>query len=609
MEDISKVEKRILEQIESNVPLVDVKIDLSNYLKHAFVNDHIDKSKQEITHTFQYETLGEQDCLLMQAPNINESGYYAGIVALKSYIDKFHSDLNVAIIDPVIDYFYLYPPNKESEFFNMFNTYAMQGQYERLYEFTEMNDMIEGFVFKYIEKTNPAFFGLSIIDGNIDASIAIARRVKEQYPHIKILMGGNGIEILDFGVLPNPTYTTEKYDFIDIFVRGDGEITFVEILKSDMSEESLKTINGIIWRNSEGKLVHNHTRENVDMDILPFPDYASLEENYYYKSTYQYNVPLVMSRGCPYRCTFCSVPEFIPVFRYRKLESVIEEMEHWINKGRYHFFCHDSIINGDPRWLKKFCEAVIEKDWYAKYGVSFGGNMRLQTPMRDLETMRLYRKAGLLKMITGFESASEPVLKHMKKYPNMDGVREIFENVRIINSETEPPMMFAMQLIIGYLNESEEDFQKTIDFVKEYKDCMSEILTCSGFLIHETLRKKWVEDGNFLQYHNTVNFNTNYNTAEERLDRLNRIDDVFKEIGIPHSVYNRGLYYDLKDKTDTEIGDIYNIDDCKIPNKIQEINSYYKNTEDEIVVETQSEIIEEQIEISIEEPLKITKLI
>jgi radical SAM superfamily enzyme YgiQ (UPF0313 family) len=609
MEDISKVEKRILEQIESNVPLVDVKIDLSNYLKHAFVNDHIDKSKQEITHTFQYETLGEQDCLLMQAPNINESGYYAGIVALKSYIDKFHSDLNVAIIDPVIDYFYLYPPNKESEFFNMFNTYAMQGQYERLYEFTEMNDMIEGFVFKYIEKTNPAFFGLSIIDGNIDASIAIARRVKEQYPHIKILMGGNGIEILDFGVLPNPTYTTEKYDFIDIFVRGDGEITFVEILKSDMSEESLKTINGIIWRNSEGKLVHNHTRENVDMDILPFPDYASLEENYYYKSTYQYNVPLVMSRGCPYRCTFCSVPEFIPVFRYRKLESVIEEMEHWINKGRYHFFCHDSIINGDPRWLKKFCEAVIEKDWYAKYGVSFGGNMRLQTPMRDLETMRLYRKAGLLKMITGFESASEPVLKHMKKYPNMDGVREIFENVRIINSETEPPMMFAMQLIIGYLNESEEDFQKTIDFVKEYKDCMSEILTCSGFLIHETLRKKWVEDGNFLQYHNTVNFNTNYNTAEERLDRLNRIDDVFKEIGIPHSVYNRGLYYDLKDKTDTEIGDIYNIDDCKIPNKIQEINSYYKNTEDEIIVETQSEIIEEQIEISIEEPLKITKLI
>lgn len=604
MDDISKVEKRILQQIESDVPLVDVKIDLSNYINHKQI---IDKDK-EFTHQFHFETIGEQDCLLMQAPNINESGYYAGIVALKSYIDKFHSDLNVAIIDPVIDYFYLYPPNKESEFFNMFNTYAMQGQFERLYQFKEMNDMIEGFVFKYIEKTNPAFFGLSIIDGNIDASLAIAKKVKEKYPHIKILLGGNGIEVLDFGVLPNRNYKTDEYKFIDMFVRGDGEITFVEILKSDMSEESLKTIKGIIWRNSEGKLVHNITRGNIDMDILPFPDYSSLEDNYYYKSVYNYNVPLVLSRGCPYRCTFCSVPEFIPVFRYRKLENVIEEMEHWINKGKYHFFCHDSIINGDPRWLKKFCETIIEKGWADmltgqypdRYGITFGGNVRLQTPMRDLETMRLYRKAGLVTMITGFESASEPVLKHMKKYPKMEGVREIFENVRIINSENEQPMTFAMQLIIGYLNEAEEDFQKTVDFVKEYHDCMSSILTCSGFLIHETLRKKWVEDGNFLQYHNTVNFNTNYNTAEERLDRINRIDEVFKEIGITHSVYNRGLYYDLKDKTDNEIGDVYNIDDCKNPEKVKEINDYYKSKEEPIIVEEYIEPVVEQNPIPID---------
>lgn len=568
MDEISKVEKRILQQIENNVPLVDVKIDLSNYLNHM----HILDKENQITHSFHYETITEQDCLLMQAPNINESGYYAGIVALKSYIDKYHPDLNVAIIDPVIDYFYINPPDKQSEFFTMFNTYANQSQYEHLYTFKEMNDMIEGFVFKYIDKTNPAFFGLSIIDGNIDASLAIARRVKEAYPHIKILFGGNGIEVLDFGVLPNRDYTTEKYTFIDVFVKGDGEITFVELLKSDMSEESLKKIKGIIWRNGDGKLIHNIPRGNVDMDILPFPDYSSLEDNYYYKSVYQFNVPLVLSRGCPYRCTFCSVPEFIPVFRYRKLESVIDEMEFWINKGRVHFFCHDSIINGDPTWLKKFCETIIEKGWPEKYGMSFGGNMRLQTPMRDLETMRLYRKAGLLKMITGFESASEPVLKHMKKYPNMKGVREIFDNVRIINQENEWPMKFAMQLIIGYLNETEEDFQKTVEFVKEYHDCMSEILTCSGFLIHETLKQKWVSDGNYLQFHNTVNFNTNYNTAEERLDRLNRIEETFKEIGINHSVYNRGLYYDLLDKSDSKLGGIYNIDDCKRPEKIKEFN-------------------------------------
>jgi radical SAM superfamily enzyme YgiQ (UPF0313 family) len=178
--------------------------------------------------------------------------------------------------------------------------------------------------------------------------------------------------------------------------------------------------------------------------------------------------------------------------------------------------------------------------------------------------MRLYRRAGLVKMITGFESASEPVLKHMKKYPNTEGVREIFENVRIINNENQWPMQFSMQLIIGYLNETEEDFQKTVDFVKEYHDCMSEILTCSGFLLHETLKQKWIKEGNYIEFHNTVNFNTNYNTASERLDRLNRIQQVFKEIGINHSVYNRGLYHELINKRLDEVGEIYNIEDKKI---------------------------------------------
>ena len=559
MTEISKVEERILHQINNDVALVDLKIDLSNYLNHS----HIVNKNQKVTHNFHYDTIEEQDCLLMQVPNINESGYYAGVVALKSYIDKFHSDLNVAIIDPVIDYFYLNPPDKQSEFFQWFNTYANQGQYEHLYTFPEMSIIIEGFVFKYIDKTNPAFFGFSIIDGNIDATLAIAKKIKEKYPHIKILLGGNGIEVLNFGVLPNANYKTEEYDFIDVFSKGDGEVTFVELLKSEFTEESLSKINGIIWRNSEGKLIHNSQRETIDMDILPFPDYSSLEENYYYNSTYQYNVPLVLSRGCPYRCTFCSVPEFIPVFRYRKLETVIDEIEYWVSKGRYNFFCHDSIINGDPKWLKKFCETIIEKGW-PNHGFTIGGNMRLQTPMRDLETMRLYRRAGLVKMITGFESASEPVLKHMKKYPNTEGVREIFENVRTINKENQWPMQFSMQLIIGYLNETEEDFQKTVDFVKEYHDCMSEILTCSGFLLHETLKQKWVKEGNYIEFHNTVNFNTNYNTASERLDRLNRIEQVFKEIGINHSVYNRGLYHELLNKKLNQFGEVYNIQDKKI---------------------------------------------
>jgi len=542
---VEQVEKRIKEQINSDTNLFDLKIDLLEHIQSSVsLFDEKNQNKDSIeTHKFRLSELGKQDALLMQMPNINESGYYAGIVALYSYIKKFHSELKVEIVDPVIDYFYLNPPDKTSEFFNALNTYSKQGQYKLLFEYNEFNDIFNKFVSLYIEKCQPEIFGFSIIDGNVDASLAMAHLVKAKYPDIKIAFGGNAIEKFNFGHLPG-AYVINNYKFIDYFVRGDGEETFVELLKSKKTKEELKNIQGLIWWD-EHKIVHNAPRTNINMDILPYPDYSTLEDNFYYKSTYRYNVPLVMSRGCPYRCSFCSVPEYIPQFRHRTVDSVIEEIEHWVSKGKNAFFCHDSIVNGNPKWLKEFCEKIIERG-LGDGVITWGGNMRLQQQMRDLDTMRLYYRAGLRRMITGFESASHPVLKHMKKYTDVEGVREIFENVRTINRENKYPLLFAMQLIIGYLNETEEDFQKTVDFVKEYNDCMAEILTCSAFLLHETLRKRWVDEGEYIEVHNSVNFTTNYNTPEERLDRLNRIEEVFKELNLKYNVYNRGLYLELK---------------------------------------------------------------
>jgi radical SAM superfamily enzyme YgiQ (UPF0313 family) len=544
-EQVSKTEKRIKEQLDSGTEVVDVKVDLLQYMRQQ---QRAKTNKLKVDHKFHFEDITEQDCLLLQVPNINESGYYSGIVALRTYINKFHPDLRVEIIDPVIDYFFLNPPDKQSEFFNLFNTYSKQGQYQLFYNHKEISDIAYGFVGRYIEKANPAFLGFSIIDGNIDASLAIANLIKKKYPHIKILFGGNGVEVLDFGRLPNTNYKTAEYTFVDAFSRGDGEITFVEILKSDWSEESLMKINGLVW-NCNNVFIHNRPRQNVDMDSLPFPDYSPLEDNYYYKSVYQHNVPLVMSRGCPYRCSFCSVPDFIPEFRYRNVDNVIDEIEYWVAKGETNFFCHDSIINGNAKWLRTFCEKIIEKG----LNITWGGNMRLQSVMRDIDTMRLYRRAGLTKMITGFESASEPVLEHMKKYTDMDGVRQIFENVRQINTEFEWKMEFAMQLIIGYLNETEEDFQKTLDFIEEYYDTMSEILTCSAFLIHQPLLIRWRDtEQQWIEYINGVNFSTKYNTPMDRLDRLERSEELFKKIGIPYSIYNRGLYLELKEEQERE---------------------------------------------------------
>jgi hypothetical protein len=110
-------------------------------------------------------------------------------------------------------------------------------------------------------------------------------------------------------------------------------------------------------------------------------------------------------------------------------------------------------------------------------------------------------------------------------------------------------MQFAMQIIIGYLNEGEDDFQQTLDFIAEFNDCMAEILTCSAFLIHQPLLIRWRDtEKEWIEYINGVNFSTKWNTPLDRLDRLEKAEELFKEIGIPYSIYNRGLYLELKDE-------------------------------------------------------------
>tara|TARA_R100001082_G_scaffold93084_1_gene59841 strand:+ start:251 stop:910 length:660 start_codon:yes stop_codon:yes gene_type:complete len=208
---------------------------------------------------------------------------------------------------------------------------------------------------------------------------------------------------------------------------------------------------------------------------------------------------------------------------------------------------HDSILNGNPKWLEELCHGIIDKGYGDK--ITWGGNLRLMKPMTDIDTLRLYNKAGIEYMVTGFESASPSVLKHMKKNHNVKIVRKIFENIRQINNEAgnrhNDKIKVQLQLIIGYINESEEDFQMTLDFIDEFHDTIHEILTCSVFNMWKPLLDKWVEDGEWIDYQNSVVWDTKYNTTADRIDRIGRIEKLFDKHNMSYNTYNRGLMLEM----------------------------------------------------------------
>jgi len=415
-------------------------------------------------------------------------------------------------------------------------------------------------------------------------------------------------------VASNQQYDIKKYDYIDYIINGDGEKTLIELFDSPKLKKNLSNIRGLVWKHSEDlseieiqinsilddlksngindgeeledsrDILHkvfeqelievsdipdswnmNLKREYTDLTTLAAPDYNDFYENPYYKKFYNIAVPLTFSRGCNFRCTFCSVPVFVPMYKHRPIEQCLDEIGYWINKNKKEFekdeyyrvgmLAHDSILNGNPKWLEDLCHGIIERGYGDK--ITWGGNLRLMKPMADINTMKLYRDAGIEFMITGFESGSESVLKHMKKNKNMKIVRKIFENIREINKEAgkkqNDKIRVQLQLIVGYMNETDDDFQRTLDFIEEFHDVIYEILTCSVFSVWYPLKKQWESEGKYLKYHSPVVWETEYCTTEQRMERIDRIEKLFDKLGLNYNTYHRGLMMEhYQDYLDTK---------------------------------------------------------
>ena len=562
-------------QIEKQKNSDDLKIDLTSTIMDK-ENIHAARNVKEniFTHIVKSEVIkniGEQDILVTQVPNLNEAGFFAGMANLISYIREEEKDIKIKGVDPCTDYFFSNDIDLKSNFFADFNTYAKQGTVD-LSKYKELNEIIKIFK-KYIKSIKPKFIGFGLIDGNIDASLFFAKKLKEIFPDIKIILGGCGVALmgknrLSLSVASNQCYDLNEYYFIDYIINGDGEETLIELFDSNF--KNLEKIKGLIWKKNNLWQV-NEKRDFTNLNDAPSPDYSDFLENPYYKKFYDIAIPLTFSRGCNFRCTFCSVPTFVPIYRHRPIEKCLDEIGHWIDLHKEKFeevdwyrvgmLAHDSIMNGNPKWFEDLCNGIIDRGYGDK--ITWGGNLRLMKPLADIDTLRLYSRAGIEYMVTGMESASESVLKHMKKNKNMKIVRKIFENIRQINKEAgdkeNDKIRVQLQLIIGYLNETEEDFQMTLDFVEEFHDVIYEILTCSVFSIWYPLKTQWESEGEYLKYYSPVVWDTKYCTTVQRIERIDRIEKLFDKLGLTYNTYHRGLMmeqYDeyLKmDKSNTDV--------------------------------------------------------
>jgi radical SAM superfamily enzyme YgiQ (UPF0313 family) len=263
-------------------------------------------------------------------------------------------------------------------------------------------------IVKWIKKKDPDVLGFSTLtaSGSGISAALTSIEVKKLNPNIKIVFGNRHVTHNDYRVL-------NKYPEVDICVRGEGEITFAELIRALEKNQSLKDIKGLTYRDN-GKIKRNEERPLIkDLDVIPFPDRKALKIEYTGSFGSLEFAPegftsMTSSRGCPYQCTFCYGKRTVG-FRTRSVENIMEEILFLESEGyKYLNFVDDNFTVSKKRVIK-LCRLMkkhkVDLDWICEGRVN---------QVSD-EMLREMQRANCRIMFYGIESANQRILDYYRK--------------------------------------------------------------------------------------------------------------------------------------------------------------------------------------------------
>ncbi len=309
-------------------------------------------------------------------------------------------------------------------------------------------------ILNYIKELNPGMVGLPLMTSNLPQTIPFLKDVKEMNPQIITVLGG---------AHPSAAYENllKNNEEVDIAVIGEGEYTLLELLETIDRGGSLDRVKGIAYR-EEDQIKVNPFREFIhDLDSLPFGDWGSLPmDNYWDAWTIKKNyVNIILSRGCPFQCTFCGAQNAMGrVLRKRSPRHILEEVQLLHDKYNVrNLLISDSTFNIDNKWVVEICEGLLKM----KDPPIWGCNIRAD--LIDKEMMQLMKRSGCVKLFIGIESADNGMLKNMKKGNTIENIQK---GLKIID---ECGLTADYGFILGLPGETEESMKRTIAFAKGIK--------------------------------------------------------------------------------------------------------------------------------------------
>ncbi len=269
---------------------------------------------------------------------------------------------------------------------------------------------------RLVEEHRPQIYGLSFAFLTQRIAYETINQLKRRFPHMLIIAGG-----------PHPTSVPDEImtaTLADVVCIGEGEMPLAEIInRMIQGNHDFTGIPGLLLRTPDGPLRTGNPKTVENLDDLPFMawdriDFSKFVGQHYCQSNRQSCI--VISRGCPYKCTFCSLPVWRaakPWVRMRSPENIAREVEWLYRLGVREIKIVSDEINVTLPWAKAVCKAIAD---LGHTDLFFQSNLRADKV--DDELADLFKRMNMWLVHLGVESANDRVLDGIEKKITVDQV-------------------------------------------------------------------------------------------------------------------------------------------------------------------------------------------
>lgn len=304
-----------------------------------------------------------------------------------------------------------------------------------------------------ITEYNPDIVGVSVlVCSSINICNDIAKMVKKINKNSTVVFGGRQPSMMPEKAL--------KLEEVDIIVRGEGELTFRELILKG----SPINVNGISYK-SNGRVIHNPDRELMkNLNNLRYPARNLIKNNNYTLLGMKIDT-IQTSRGCPHRCRFCTTPiSMNGSWRPRPVDSIITELK-IISQNRKitDIIILDDNLTANTKRIEELCSKIIQcKKKGEMNDFKFYAQIRVDSILKAPQMIKKMSEAGFWSVLIGIESVNDETLKDMKKRMTFN---EVVKAIQILHSYN---ISVFGSVIIGFdLNATEEDIIKEINYMKK----------------------------------------------------------------------------------------------------------------------------------------------